>query len=393
MTPAAARRVLVVDDDRDFADSLRNLLTLEGYEVATAYSAPKAEEVIEDFDAQVAILDYRLGQANGLDLVAPLTRRRPELACIISTAYGEIDTAIQALRHKAYDYLQKPLRTEEFMATLERCFDMLRVERDKQAAAREMHRLNEELEARVGERTEALRAAQDELMRKERLAAVGQVTATVGHDLRGPLATIRSTLFLLDERLRGKDLGVEHALDRLDRSILRCEEIIGDLLDYTRLRQLERIPTSLDSWLGHLLDEESLPADVTLRRDLASGAELAIDRNRLRRAVCNVLKNACQAMLDDAPSEVTIDRKTLTVTSTLKDGRVEIEVADTGPGIPTDQLREIFQPLYTTKAYGVGLGLPLVEQVMRQHGGGLELSSEEGRGTSAILWLPAQTSR
>ena len=313
MTPAAARRVLVVDDDRDFADSLRNLLTLEGYEVATAYSAPKAEEVIEDFDAQVAILDYRLGQANGLDLVAPLTRRRPELACIISTAYGEIDTAIQALRHKAYDYLQKPLRTEEFMATLERCFDMLRVERDKQAAAREMHRLNEELEARVGERTEALRAAQDELMRKERLAAVGQVTATVGHDLRGPLATIRSTLFLLDERLRGKDLGVEHALDRLDRSILRCEEIIGDLLDYTRLRQLERIPTSLDSWLGHLLDEESLPADVTLRRDLASGAELAIDRNRLRRAVCNVLKNACQAMLDDAPSEVTIDRKTLSV--------------------------------------------------------------------------------
>lgn len=140
--PAPRRRVLVVDDDRDFALGLRNLLIIEGYDVEIALTATEAEREIERFDAQVAILDFRLGSAVGLDLIRPLKERRAGLVCIMSTAYADTDSVITALRCGVYDYLRKPLNTDELLSTLNRCFEKVEL-RQRKAAVEDALRVSE----------------------------------------------------------------------------------------------------------------------------------------------------------------------------------------------------------------------------------------------------------
>ena len=128
------RRILVVDDDRDFAAGLQNFLILEGYEVEVAHSARQAKSVIRNFDAQAAILDVRLGPATGLDLIEPLSRCRPAIEFILSTGHADTESAIKALRSGVYDYFRKPLNTDELLVTLDRCFETLALAQQKEAA-------------------------------------------------------------------------------------------------------------------------------------------------------------------------------------------------------------------------------------------------------------------
>jgi signal transduction histidine kinase len=178
-------------------------------------------------------------------------------------------------------------------------------------------------------------------------------------------------------------------LDRIERNVVRCDRIIDELLDFTRISQLEPVPTPLDAWLKETLDEQTLPSGIALRLvfdrpDMA----VSLDPDRFRRAVINVFDNACQAMIGEDLEDADSEANTLTVRTEEHDGRIEVIFEDTGPGIPPDIYERIFEPLYSTKGFGVGLGLPVVKHIMEQHGGGIEIESDEGRGTRVCLWLP-----
>ena len=127
-------RILVVDDEKDLVLVLVDTLKARGYHVEAAYSVKGAQEKIESFDAQVALLDIRLGRDSGVDLIAELELVRPGILCVMMTAYATVDTAINALHRGAYDYLRKPLDMRYLLATLERCFEKLRLESTKAAA-------------------------------------------------------------------------------------------------------------------------------------------------------------------------------------------------------------------------------------------------------------------
>ncbi len=133
-TRADGRRVLVVDDDVGFTDGLRDLLESRGYAVETAPGSWQALELQATFDPEVALLDIQLGRTSGVDLAAELKQRRPNLICIMVTAHADIDSAVEALRAGADDYLRKPLDPGELLAALERCFARLRLLRVKRAA-------------------------------------------------------------------------------------------------------------------------------------------------------------------------------------------------------------------------------------------------------------------
>jgi len=248
-----------------------------------------------------------------------------------------------------------------------------------------------ELEATVQNRDEELEAAHRELVRKERLATLGQLIATVSHELRNPLGTVRGSVFLISQRLLGKDLGVERALDRAERNIVRCDRIIEDLLDYTRTQDLELQRMALDRWLEIALEEYLFPADIEVSASLGVDHDVLMEPERLHRCLINLLNNACDAM-KTKPGEAIERAKRLDVTCVTVEHRAEIRVTDSGCGIPAENLEKILEPLFSTKSFGVGLGLPTVNQIMEQHGGGLELESEVGRGTTATLWLPIATS-
>jgi PAS domain S-box-containing protein len=261
---------------------------------------------------------------------------------------------------------------------------------ERKRAEEQVRTLNAELEQRVEARTAELRAAQEQLLRKSRLAALGQLTGTVSHELRNPLGALRIAIAAVDKMLPEAPPALARTLAIANRSVSRCDEIITDLLEYSRARALDRSDVALDGWLSGILDEIEVPAGVTVSHALDCGLALAIDPERLWRAVLNVVENACQAMTpedDDAAPAEDSDRR-LSVATRTTGARVEIRVRDTGPGIDEATLAKVFEPLFSTKAFGVGLGMTVVEQIMEQHGGGIEIDSAPGRGTEVVLWLP-----
>lgn len=241
------------------------------------------------------------------------------------------------------------------------------------------------LEEMVVERTRELQQAQANLVRQEKLAVLGQLAATVSHELRNPLATLRVSATDLDRRVRGRGLGAERPLDRIQRNISRCDNIISELLDYARMPEPNLQPVDFDEWLNRLLDEQPLPPEITLRRTIASGATLAIDPERFRRVIINLMDNARQAMQGDASGGA---ERILAVGTEADSDSVTVTVSDTGPGIPTEMKDRLFEPLVSTKGFGVGLGLSIVKGIVEQHGGGIRIVSRTGEGTQATIRLP-----
>jgi signal transduction histidine kinase len=189
-------------------------------------------------------------------------------------------------------------------------------------------------------------------------------------------------------KTRDRGLDVERSLDRIQRNITRCDTIISELLDYTRMPDLNREMVDFDDWLNRLLDEQAIPEGITLRRDLASGARVRLDGERFQRAIINLLENARQAMHSAPPAGVPAGL--LAVESKREAAWLKIVIRDTGGGIPPEVLPRIFEPLFSTKGFGVGLGLSIVKGIVEQHGGTIAIESALGRGTTAVVRLPLE---
>ncbi|MEJ2491517.1 MAG: PAS domain S-box protein [Desulfuromonadales bacterium] len=255
---------------------------------------------------------------------------------------------------------------------------------ERQSAENELARYRSHLEDLVRERSEQLQAAQTELMQKERLAILGQLTATVSHEIRNPLGTVANALYLLKQALNPRDYPqLARPLQLAERNVERCDTIISDLLDFSRQRAIDKVPLAIDPWLAELLAEIRFPEDVVLRQELQAGVEVPADAERLRRVIINVVTNALQALED-----VTRPEKWLMVRSRLVGDIYEICIEDNGPGMSQSTLQRIFEPMFSTKNFGVGLGVPIIRNILENHGGGVEYRSQVDEGTLVIMWLP-----
>jgi len=257
------------------------------------------------------------------------------------------------------------------------------------AMAEHVERSQRELEQRVDARTadlkEALRQlhdAQDSLVRKERLATLGQLAGSVGHELRNPLGVMTNAIYYLEMILDAAPDEVREYLGILRHQIHLSEKIISDLLDFARLRPPQSKAVKVDD----LLDEQVArlgPFAGTIER--AIPADLApawADPVQAGQVVYNLLTNAVQAMGDAGG--------TLTLRGAAADARrVRIEVADTGPGVPVELRDKIFEPLFTTRARGIGLGLAVSRRLAENNGGELRLEpARDGAGATFSLLLP-----
>ena len=260
-----------------------------------------------------------------------------------------------------------------------------------QAVNDEVTKLNRDLE----ENFRKLAEAQDEIVRKGKMAQLGLLTATVAHELRNPLGTVRTSAFLLQRKLKDSIPGAESQFERINNGVIRCDNIITQLLDFSRSRSPHLKNTAIDEWLVKTADEEAhkLPAAVEVECLLGlEDIEAPIDTAQMSRAIINLISNASEAMAGkgDDPANFTTRAPKITIKSRLTDRGIEISVSDNGPGIAAENIEKILEPLFTTKNFGTGLGLPAVQKILEQHGGGLEVVSKPGRGATFTAWFPVQ---
>lgn len=236
------------------------------------------------------------------------------------------------------------------------------------------------------------RKIREELQRNSKLMQLGQLAATVAHEIRNPLGAIRTANFVLQRKLEGNISGVEAQIERINKAIGRCDKIISEMLDFSRQKAAHKACVSVDAWVSSLVGEEAgglLGApEVTCKLGL-SGLEAVFDADQMRQVLVNLLSNAAEAMAERTMSpEQNFDAPQIVITTSRDGDCFLIEVADNGPGISAKNLHKIREPLFTTKSFGVGLGLPAVIKILENHNGGLDIESEPGSGTKMTARIP-----
>jgi signal transduction histidine kinase len=263
---------------------------------------------------------------------------------------------------------------------------------DRKRTEKELERYREKLETLVKERTRELEAAQEELLRKERLAVLGQLTATVSHELRNPLGVLRSSAFYLRRKLPDADEKINKHLLRIDEQVNVCDGIVSDLLEYTRGQHSNKLKDDLNPWLHQLLADFAEYTKVDIEQRLSSDVPpLSFDREKLRRVMTNLMTNAHQAIIAKnqyAETHNSASKPQIRVITECKDGHVIIQVEDDGIGMDDQTKQHAFEPLFTTRARGTGLGLAIVEKIVTEHEGKVSIESYPGKGTTIKLILP-----
>ena len=261
---------------------------------------------------------------------------------------------------------------------------------EKENAMIELRDLNKKLSSindELVQRNEQLKDTQEQLVRTEKLAAVGTLASGVSHELRNPLSSIKNAVFLLKRKLSRKvmpdiDEKVLQFLDIMDKEIDRSTRIINDLLGFTRVAKPTRIRSDIRIVINEALSRVEIAENIKLSKDLQSDLPMVtIDANQIGQVLINLIENACQVMTDGGE---------LQISSRKSEVFVEIEIADTGCGIPEKDVKKIFDPLFTTKPKGTGMGLAICHGIIDKHKGIIEVKSQEGKGTNMIIKLPLE---
>lgn len=273
---------------------------------------------------------------------------------------------------------------EAVLDTLSTITTQIAVSVERKRAEDELIEYRNKLEVLVEDRTLKLQEAQSELIQNERLATLGRLTATVSHELRNPLGTIRTAVFSIGECLQRDDHhNIERALKLAERNIIRCVNIIEELVTYTRVKKMNMTQTSVNDWLQTILKELSVPKEIQLELDLCTGIQAQIDQEKLLQAMINLVNNAVHALTDENSQG-----KLLKISTCLLDSLYEIHICDNGVGMTDETKEKIFEPLYSTKSFGVGLGMVIVKNIVEQHHGKINIESQAGEGTIVTLRLP-----
>jgi len=225
-----------------------------------------------------------------------------------------------------------------------------------------------------------IEALRQQVRRKDRLAALGEMAATVAHEIRNPLGGIRGFAALLGRDLRGNE-SASRLVDKILRGTANLERVVNELLEYTRPVDLRRRPTPcrelVEAAAGYI---DPVPENVEFVNEVDEDLRMLVDPDKMRQVLLNILLNAAQS-IDGAGC--------VSIRSESGGGTVSLFVTDTGRGMDEDELGRIFTPFYTTKEKGTGLGLAIALKIVESHGGALVAESQPGRGSTFALRLPA----
>lgn len=250
----------------------------------------------------------------------------------------------------------------------------------RKEAEEKIRKLNEELETRVQERTKQLMETQEALVRREKLAVLGQVAGSVGHELRNPLGVMNNAVYFLQTVLTDADEITREYLNIIKDEIADAERIVSDLLDAVRTKPPHPEMVILEELMQQTLRKCNVPPAVSVRLEIPKSLPaIRVDPVQMRQVLWNLITNGVEAMPEGGVLEIR---------AVADEAAIIVSVRDSGSGIAPEHRAQLFQPMFTTKARRVGLGLVVVKNLTEANGGGVGVESELGRGSVFSVSLP-----
>jgi len=371
-------QILVIDDEMGPRESLRMLLKPD-YQVHTADCVEAGMKLLKEKQPDTIVMDIRMPGITGIEGLRKIREIDPHLSVIMLTGFGALETAKEALRLGANDYISKPFDAGEMRDIIGRNVERTRLHRTSEHAAAEIKELNNRL--------------LKELAQKDRLASLGQASAEFVHDLGNPLTIVWGYVQLLAKKLERSENGgaTRNAtsikeLNIIEQNVRLCRELLTMWQSYGSAEALPHKQISVSTILREVIkgvEALATQSGVDLQSSICEHPCMVLgDAVQIKRAIQNVIINAVQASAEKKGS--------VAVTCTQKDFYVDIRIEDNGSGITPAQMSKIFDPYFTTKQgkSGTGLGLYITKKVLEDHNGSIKVDSTPDRGTTFTIRFP-----
>jgi signal transduction histidine kinase len=401
-------KVLVVDDEESVVVTIKAILQLDGYNVATTTSGVQARKMVRDVEYDLVLTDLRLEDGDGLDVLKAVREHHPDTITIMLTGYASLESAIQAIRAGAYDYLVKPSEVEELRSTVARGIERRRLGQELRKRVAELERANREiadlnssLQQRIDDATAELKERYEQLKELDRMKS--QFLSIASHELKTPITAMSGFLQVALRRVRrltegaaaapvAEGLrGITEQLDVVYRQTTKLARLVDELLDVSRI-QTGRIEFRYgDVDMGELANEIAARMQLTttthsisVTRD--SESVVTADRDHLEQVFNNLLTNAIKYSPSGGAIRIDVRPE--------PDGGVRVSVTDEGIGIPEKELEAIFGLFYRSPdraardAAGMGLGLYISKEIVVRHGGRIWAERAGAKGSRLNVTIP-----
>jgi len=376
----SAPRILIADDDQMILESLKALLKFKGYYVKTIESAKDALACLnlETFD--LAILDIMMPEMTGFELLDSLDRSNLDTMFMIMTGDSSMEYAIEAVRKRANDYIRKPFEPDEFLMRVEMVLKQKRLKDERKQVEAEKKSLEKQLQY------------------SQKMETIGTLAGGIAHDFNNMLGIIIGSAELALESIDNGD-SVARYLNKILTASNRAEEMANRLLSFSRLADSEKKPIDLMNIIDESLKliRSSLPTNIVIRRNFPDETfSIMGNSTQMNQVIINLCTNAAHAMdrfggiMDVSLANILLDGKDTSYHDLVQGAYVRLSVSDNGHGIDSEIIDRIFDPYFTTKELGkgTGMGLTMVHGIVKNHGGGIKVTSEKGKGSQFDILLP-----
>jgi len=290
------------------------------------------------------------------------------------------ENEMQTPDKKVWQVLGNPVKNKDgnIIGAVEVTLDITEHKKTQQ----KLKEYSKNLEKMVTERTKKLKDTQEELVRKEKLALLGQMAGSVSHELRNPLGVISNAIYYLKMVLPEANKEIKEYLEMISKEVKVSDKIISDLLDLSRTKVAEKEKVAISSLITDVLEKHPPSKKVKVTTNIPPSLPfIFVDSQQIKQVLINLITNSYQAMPEKGE---------LRIKAKVNKGEVFIFITDTGSGISKENLKKLFEPLFTTKAKGVGLGLSIVRNLTEVNGGKIKAESKKGEGTTFTLVFPAK---